>query len=115
MSVPAFEIRSLMKYLNKVSIEHGWQEQGKRPFAELITLMHTELSEAYEEYRSGHGITDTYYREDGKPEGIAIELADLAIRLLQSCEELGIDLQTAITIKALYNERRPYRHGGKRS
>lgn len=113
MSVPAFDIRGLSEYLNQVSVEHGWQEKGKRPFDMLVALLHTEISEAYEEYRSGHKLTEVYYREDGKPEGVPIELADLAIRLFQSCQELGIDLTTAITVKALYNERRPYRHGGK--
>lgn len=75
-----------------------------------IALLHSELSEAYEEYRAGK---DMIYYKDGKPEGFAIEIADVAIRLFDLCEYLGIDLENVVRIKSDYNETRPLRHGKK--
>ena len=50
---------------------------------------------------------------DQKPEGVAIELADCIIRILDYCEYAGIDIEKAISLKHEYNKTRPYRHGGK--
>lgn len=51
---------------------------------------------------------------DKKPEGIAIELADCMICVLDYCGHAGIDIEQAIRIKHEYNKSRPYRHGGKK-
>lgn len=98
----------------------GWSNPD-RPFSEWIALLHTEISEAYEEYRDNHEPNEIYYstnfskyRNTPKPEGVPIELADLAIRLLHMCHAYGIDLEDAIETKMAFNEKRSYRHGGKR-
>jgi NTP pyrophosphatase (non-canonical NTP hydrolase) len=52
--------------------------------------------------------------KDVKPEGIAIELADCIIRILDYCAHAGIDIDKAILMKHEYNKTRPYRHGNKR-
>ena len=49
-----------------------------------------------------------------KPEGVAVELADCVIRILDYCGHAGIDIEEAIRIKHEYNKTRPYRHGGKK-
>ena len=95
------------------------EEKGflKPEFSEMISLLHSEISEAYEEYRMPDShYTNVYYStDDEKPEGIPIEFADLAIRLFHYCHYLGIDLADAIRIKMKYNETRPYRHGNKKA
>lgn len=48
-----------------------------------------------------------------KPEGIAVEMADCIIRILDWCGKEGIDIDQIISMKHEYNKSRPYRHGGK--
>lgn len=78
-------------------------------------MFHTELSEAYEEYRNGRSLSEVYFNKENpaKPEGIPIELADEVIRILHFCDKYGIDLDAMIEKKMEYNQTRPYRHGGK--
>lgn len=108
-------MQALQRVLHDTAKEKGWWE-GTTPdqrFSEFIALVHSELSEALEEKRAGHGLTEVYYSEDkpGKPEGVGIELADAVIRILDFCEAAGISLVEMIAIKYDYNEGREYRHG----
>ena len=113
--------------IHKNALEHGWWKDG-RTFGDIVALCHSELSEALEEYRDGR--PHLYFSgqdENGcrvvasescppiitKPEGIAIELADCIIRILDYCGKVGIDVDGAIRLKHEYNKGRPYKHGGK--
>jgi NTP pyrophosphatase (non-canonical NTP hydrolase) len=75
-----------------------------------IALIHSEISEAYEEIRANHP-ADVIYYKDGKPEGFPIEIADAVIRIFDMCSWLRIDLENAIRIKSDFNETRPLKHG----
>lgn len=125
--VEKVNINELAKHIHQNAIEHGWWEED-RTFGDIIALCHSELSEALEEYRNGNDrikCLPIYYSGGGfvassttlcckKPEGIAIELADCIIRILDYCGKAGIDMEEAIRIKHEYNKTRPYKHGGKK-
>ncbi|OHD25105.1 MAG: hypothetical protein A2Y38_02750 [Spirochaetes bacterium GWB1_59_5] len=97
----------------------GWWDEDisqRRSFGDLCALFHSEISEAYEEYRNHHRTTEVYLNttdRPGKPEGIPVEIADLVIRVLDFCEHEGIDLQAVMEQKHAYNHTRAFRHGGK--
>lgn len=100
--------------------EKGWHDADKNgSFVEKLCLLHAEISEAVEEYRKGFDPDAIYFASSSenpieKPEGVAIELADVFIRLMDTCEEYGIDLERAVEIKMEYNKTRSYRHGNKK-
>ena len=107
-------IERLMILCNTVAKEHGWWEHN-RPFGELIALMHSELSEALEAYRAGAPYDKILYDDITKsPEGIAVELADAVIRILDVCSQYSIPLAHALKVKIKYNKTRSYRLGNKK-
>ncbi len=83
---------------------------------ERIALIHSEASEALESYRRDEPLVWFRVKEDGtqKPEGLAIELADVVIRVADLCGAMNIDLDKAILLKSAYNETRSFRHDNKR-
>ena len=95
---------------NNASRKGFWDED--RPFAEVLTNMHSEISEAWEEYVLNKDITEVYY-EGKKPCGIPIELADLLIRTLSLMAAYKMDVGSLVLEKMKYNLTRPYKHGKK--
>lgn len=107
------DLVALARDIHATAYSKGWWD-GKREAPELIALMHSELSEALEEYRDGKPL---FYLKDGKPEGQLAELADCVIRILDYVEYLDESWQfiDALTAKVAYNKTRPHRHGGKKA
>lgn len=105
------DLNDLSAECSRNAYEHGWHDKD-RSFGDVISLIHSELSEALEDYRDGKSINEVYW-EGEKPCGIPVELADVLIRIFDFCGQNGINIQSALEKKMKYNKTRPYRHGGK--
>lgn len=106
------DMTKFAKEVHAVSVEHGWWE-GERDDAKCVALMCCEVAEAVEEYRAGRPMMWYKCREggevapvcvenacvawlnegcdicsrDNKPEGIAVELIDCCLRILDFAGE----------------------------
>lgn len=102
----------------------GWWDDEilsgqRRNDAELIALMHSELSEALEALRAKDDFPNREYlgaASDKIPEflGIEEEYADAIIRIMDHAHARGLNIGEALVAKMFFNEGRPYRHGDKR-
>ncbi len=140
--IPVNNLNEFAKEIHENAVSHGWWDE-ERSVPEIIALCHSELSEALEEYRCGRpnewyacgesladdqGICEPIDRFDcakfpfvemcqyhsKKPEGIAVEMADCIIRILDWCGKEGIDIDRILSKKHEYNKSRSFRHGGKK-
>jgi hypothetical protein len=50
-----------------------------------------------------------------EPHGVPTELADILIRVLDLFRAWNLDADTVVQDKMLFNDHRPYKHGGKRA
>jgi hypothetical protein len=105
-------LNELAENVHFAAVEKGWWD-GERPMGDVIANIHSELSEAWEFYRSGMSLTEVHYTGNNKPDGFAIELADTIIRILDLSARLGLDMDALVAEKMDYNQSRPHRHGGK--
>jgi NTP pyrophosphatase (non-canonical NTP hydrolase) len=134
------DMNMLIDRAHQAAVAKGWWDNPKS-IAELLALIHSEVSEALEEHRNGRLPDETYYSGKRKtpnqeiivygktpqtktnftgkeincikPEGIPSELADIVIRVFDMCGFHGIDLVKAIEEKMKYNDSRSYKHGNK--
>tara|TARA_B100000530_G_scaffold336628_1_gene291974 strand:+ start:6450 stop:6773 length:324 start_codon:yes stop_codon:yes gene_type:complete len=106
------DINKLIEKSHDIAISKGWWDK-EREIPELIALIHSELSEALEEYRVSENLDIRY--ENNKPEGFVVELADVLIRIFDLSGKYKIDLKKALETKLKYNETREYRHGNKKA
>lgn len=109
-------LNSLRDEIHNLAIEKGWwsAKEGdcfNRTPLEIHALIHTEVAEATEEVRNGK--PDEYRGEDGKPEGEAVELIDVVVRVLDYFGTKGWDADRIMREKIDFNKTRDFRHGGK--
>lgn len=106
-------LNALAARARKTAVEHGFENAS---FGEEIALVHSELSEALEDFRESKPIDALGFEltsSGPKPVGIPSELADVLIRIFDMCGKYGIDIGGAVIAKMKYNDGRPFRHGGK--
>ena len=127
--IAGMSLSKLAVIAERTAKEHGWWEQEERNTGELLMLVVTELSEAFEEIRNGFDLDEIYaeglsgepYEDvwigEAKPEGFPVEIADVFIRVLDFMKHYGLmdAFNRAMWLKLHFNEGRPYRHGGKTS
>lgn len=117
-------IQEIMNEARKTAKEKGFAIRDWSDIPQALCLIHSEISEALEEYRDeGSPLKDIFYMHDDeiipyskvtvehKPVGLTVELADALIRICHLAEDLGLDLEEAIKVKMAYNKTRPHKHG----
>lgn len=114
------------KRIHENAVAHGWWE-NERTFAEVVALFHSELSEALEEFRANRPMMYFPCKSTGglcvddrknenvtcgsrhencrseKPEGIAVELVDCVIRILDFLGHEETDIDQTITYDGIWD------------
>lgn len=117
-------LQDAQERVTEVNKANGWFEDD-RSVGEDLLLIHTEVSEAVEAFRDW-GLADATDHAGAalasvaadrtilpKPEGFGSEMADILVRLLDTCERRGVDLSFEFERKLAHNATRGHKHGGK--
>ena len=99
----------LSQKVHEIAVAHGWWEQARNN-GEVIALMHSELSEALEGIR--HGDPQSKHIPDFT--SVEEEMADIIIRIMDFGYSKNYRIAQAVVAKMAFNEKREYKHGGKK-
>ena len=99
--------REYQKQLYEECLAAGWDLTQQNSFAEECAHLHEEISEAFRVFRARKTF-ETWVDENGRPQGIPVELADVLIGLFYNAELHGFDLWEAVEQKRAYNRTRNY-------
>jgi len=106
-------IDKMCQKAHATAVDKGWWDTD-RQIPECLALIHSEVSECLEAYRVGSSVSTIEYDDvTKKPEGFAVEMADVLIRVFDLCGAYNVPLADALAVKMAYNKTRSRRHGGK--
>lgn len=105
--------RGLQRHLYDGEKAAGWDPDDANTLPEEIAHLHEEVSEIFRAWRLTKAAT-VDVDDNGKPEGVPAECADVAIGLFYIAERWGFDLLDAIQSKHAYNLGRSYATEGRR-
>lgn len=120
-------LQVITEEIRALNIAKGWRvnvtaSREGYEFPAYIALIHSEASEALEAYRDkiwSDTRPPTLEDDDrdadtpGKPIGVGPELADILIRVLDTADIWGIDIEYEMRRVLAYGWTRPYQHGGR--
>ena len=113
-------INELAKEVHENAVNHGWWEKPPS-LTEALCLIYGTCALSPDDCDFALTCENVGHPDAGgekagacKPEGIAVELADVILRTLDLMAALGVDVDAVVMAKHRYNLGREYRHGGKR-
>ena len=106
-------LNDIAALVGKNAIDKGFRnaEPNRDMLGTRLLLVVSEVCEALESVRKGDMVQDVHVTKQGKLEGFPTELADVIIRVLDLCDEYGIDVGRVCSAKHEYNLTREARHG----